>query len=216
MVRIKAALAAFMLTAAAAQSLGLAAESSPAAAAELKQYLAGLKSFEADFVQTLHDSRGQEREQAKGRLYLEKPGRFRWEYREPAEQLIVSDGRNVWLHDVELEQVTVKPFDASLSMTPASLLAGEASVADSFSIRAAAASSGLKWFELVPKSQDTDFVRVRLGFARGELATLELEDKLQQRTSIAFSAVKRNPRLRKTLFAFAPPAGVDVIGTPVR
>lgn len=213
---IKAAFAAFVMTAAAAQCLALTADSSPAAAAELKQYLAGLKSFEADFVQTLHDSRGQEREQAKGRLYLEKPGRFRWEYLEPAEQLIVSDGRNVWMHDVELEQVTVRPFDASLSMTPASLLAGEANVDDSFSIQAGTTVKGVKWFELAPKRPDTDFVHVRLGFARGELAAMELEDKLQQRTSIAFSAVKRNPRLQKTLFAFAPPKGVDVIGTPAR
>lgn len=216
MYRIKAALAAFVFTATAAQCFALTTETSPAAAAELKQYLAGLKSFEADFVQTLRDSRGQEREQAKGRLYLEKPGRFRWEYREPAEQLIVSDGRNVWLYDVELEQVTVKALDASLSMTPASLLAGGASVEDNFTIQAASTSNGLKWFELVPKRQDTDFVRVKLGFGQGELAAMELEDKLQQRTSIAFSAVKRNPRLQRKLFVFAPPAGVDVIGAPQR
>lgn len=216
MYRIKTAFAALAFAALAAPCLALTTEASPAAAAELQQYLAGLRSFEADFVQTLRDSRGQEREQAKGRLYLEKPGRFRWEYREPAEQLIVSDGRNVWLHDVELEQVTVKPFDASLSMTPASLLAGDASVEDNFTIRAATSAQGVKWFELAPKRQDTDFVQVRLGFVRGELTSMELEDKLQQRTSIAFSAVKRNPRLQPALFAFAPPKGVDVIGTPLR
>jgi outer membrane lipoprotein carrier protein len=212
---IKAAFAAILLTACAAECLALTTDNSPAAAAELERYLAGIKSFEADFVQTLRDSRGQQRDEARGRLYLEKPGRFRWEYREPSEQLIVSDGRNVWLHDVELEQVTVKPFDASLSLTPASLLAGQASVQDSFSIQAGSSVNGVKWFDLVPKRQDTDFVRVRLGFKRGELAGMELEDKLQQRTAIEFSAVKRNPRLQRKLFAFAPPAGVDVIGKPV-
>lgn len=211
---IKAAFAALVLFAAAAHSFAGAADSS--AAEELQRYLAGLTSFEAEFRQTLRDSHGQDREQAKGRLYLEKPGRFRWEYREPNEQLIVSDGRNVWLYDVELEQATVKPFDASLAATPASLLAGEASVAESFTIKAAPAPDGLRWFELAPKRQDTDFVRIKLAFGRGELKAMELEDKLQQRTLIEFSAVKRNPRLQNTLFAFTPPAGVDVIGTPRR
>ena len=190
--------------------------SNAASAAELERYLAGLKSFEAQFRQTLHDSRGRVTEQADGRLYLEKPGRFRWEYREPNEQLIVSDGKNLWLFDVELEQVTVKPLDASLAMTPALLLAGQASVGESFTIEAAPAAGGMKWFALTPRRQDTDFTRLRLGFAGKDLRAMELEDKLQQRTLIVFSAVKRNPRLGSTLFAFVPPQGVDVIGTPQR
>jgi outer membrane lipoprotein carrier protein len=186
------------------------------ASGELQGYLSGLKSFEAQFRQTLRDSRARVTQEVSGRLYLQKPGRFRWEYQVPDEQLIVSDGRNLWLYDVELEQVTVKALDASIATTPALLLAGEASVDESFSVTRVPGAEGTSWFELVPKRQDTDFVRVRLAFARGELKAMELEDKLQQRTLLEFSAVKRNPRLRDALFAFSPPAGVDVIGTPKR
>ncbi len=193
-----------------------ASQPSGSAAAELGRYLDGLKSFEARFRQTLRGSRARSNEESTGRFYLEKPGLFRWEYAKPNEQVIVSDAANLWLYDVELEQVTVRPLDASLAATPASLLAGQTRVADGFTIEAAPTTDGLIWYVLTPKRVDTDFTRLRLGLGKGELRVMELEDKLQQRTTIEFSDVKRNPRLDPALFAFKPPAGVDVIGTPRR
>jgi outer membrane lipoprotein carrier protein len=182
----------------------------------LERYLQGLTSLQADFRQVSTVAGGDAAEKASGRLYLQKPGRFRWDYREPSGQLIVSDGTNVWLFDQELEQVTVKAIDQSLSTTPALLLAGKASVAESFDISSAGTREGTDWILLVPKRTDTDFLEFRLGFVRGELRAMELKDKLQQNTRIEFSDVKRNARLGAELFTFKPPAGVDVIGTARR
>jgi outer membrane lipoprotein carrier protein len=112
--------------------------------------------------------------------------------------------------------VTVKPIDESLATTPALLLAGKASVSESFTVSDAGAQAGIDWVRLVPKRADTDFTEFRLGFVRGELSAMELEDKLRQTTRIEFSDVKRNARLADRLFEFSPPAGVDVIGTPRR
>lgn len=179
----------------------------------VQRYLDGLAAFEADFRQQVRDSRGKVGEQASGRVYLKKPGRFRWEYRHPNEQLIVSDGRNLWLYDKDLEQVTVKSVDESLSSTPALLLAGQVSVTDSYVVKDAGRRDSLDWLELTPRRNDTDFVFVALGFERGSLRAMELQDKLGQHTRIDFSAVKRNPQLAEELFAFQPPAGVDVIGS---
>lgn len=179
----------------------------------LERYLQGLTSLRADFKQVSTVAGGDAVEKASGRLYLQKPGRFRWDYREPNEQLIVSDGVNVWLFDKELEQVTVKAIDESLATTPALLLAGKSSVAESFTISAAGARDDIDWILLVPKRTDTDFVEFRLGFTRGELRAMELKDKLQQTTRIEFSELQRNARLTSELFTFKPPAGVDVIGT---
>src|SRR5262245_35165479 len=182
--------------------------------ATLQRYLDGLASFEAVFHQQIADPRGKVTERASGRLYLQKPGRFRWEYQEPTEQLIVSDGRNLWLYDKDLEQATVKSVDESLADTPALLLAGKAGVADSFKVADTGVRDGVRWLELTPKRNDTDFVRLTLGFAGESLKVMELEDKLAQHTRIEFDTVKRNPRLSAKLFAFQPPAGADVIGTP--
>jgi chaperone LolA len=152
--------------------------------------------------------------EASGRLYLQKPGRFRWDYLKPDAQVIVSDGRNLWLYDQDLEQVTVKSVDESLSSTPALLLAGKSGVADSFTVTDAGTRGGLHWLRLVPKKGDTDFAELALGFSQDTLRVMELNDKLGQRTHIEFDDVKRNPRLEQSLFAFQPPDGVDVIGTP--
>jgi outer membrane lipoprotein carrier protein len=185
-------------------------------AAFLERYLQGLTSLRAHFTQVSSVAGGDTVEKASGRLYLQKPGRFRWDYREPNEQLIVSDGSNVWLFDKELEQVTVKPIDESLATTPALLLAGKSSVAESFTISGAGSRDGIDWILLAPKRADTDFVEFRLGFAGGELRAMELKDKLQQATRIEFSDVQRNARLASDLFTFKPPVGVDVIGTAGR
>lgn len=187
-----------------------------ASAQFLERYLQGLTSLRADFRQVSTVAGGDAVEKASGRMYLQKPGRFRWDYREPNEQLIVSDGVNVWLFDQELEQVTVKPIDESLATTPALLLAGKSSVSESFDISDGGSRDGIDWIALAPKRPDTDFVEFRLGFAGGELRAMELKDKLQQTTRIDFSDVERNARLAGDLFTFKPPAGVDVIGTPRR
>jgi outer membrane lipoprotein carrier protein len=185
-------------------------------ARNLERYLAGLTSLQAGFRQVSTVAGGDRAEEASGRLYLQKPGRFRWDYLEPSAQVIVSDGVNLWLYDEELEQVTVKPIDESLATTPALLLAGKASVSESFEISDAGTKAGTAWVRLVPKRADTDFIEFRLGFVRGELSAMELEDKLRQTTRIEFSAVQRNTQLMGSLFEFTPPAGVDVIGTPRR
>jgi len=180
----------------------------------LQNYLAGFTSFQADFHQRSSNAAGDRTQESSGTLYLQKPGRFRWDYKEPDHQLIVSDGAKIWLYDVDLEQVTVKTVDDSLSTTPALLLAGKSSITDSFDVTRIGSREGIDWLQLVPRRNDTDFVELRLGFGAGELKLMELKDKLQQSTRIEFSSIRRNPRLAGDLFTFVPPPGVDVIGAP--
>jgi outer membrane lipoprotein carrier protein len=153
-------------------------------------------------------------EHASGTLYLEKPNRFRWDYETGVKQLIVADGRKLWLYDQELDQVTVRALGQSLAGTPAMLLAGTGRVQDSFRISDLGSYEGYDWVRLLPKTPDTDFREIRLGFAGRELARMTLKDKLGQSTELAFQGLERNPRLDPALFRFVPPPGVDVIGHP--
>jgi outer membrane lipoprotein carrier protein len=182
------------------------------AAVKVERYLADLSSWSADFAQTLTDSSGKTLRTASGHLYLQRPGRFRWDYQKPAEQLIVADGRKLWFYDKDLQQANVRDMDASLANTPAALLTGGAALGSQFDISALPPADGLEWFQLVPKHADTDFIGVRVGFAKGELVRMLLADKLNQVTALAFSAAHRNATLSPDLFSFTPPAGVDVIG----
>ncbi|MDP9065242.1 MAG: outer membrane lipoprotein chaperone LolA [Pseudomonadota bacterium] len=194
-------------------AFGADAAAGPATpAAEVDKYLSGLATWSADFTQTIDDSSGKVLRKAAGKLYLQRPGKFRWDYREPSEQLVLADGRHLWFYDKDLAQANVRDMDNTLASTPASLLSGVGSVAGQFDIKALPPSGGLQWFQLVPKRSDTDFQLVRIGFDKGELASMFLADKLGQVTQLTFTHPSRNAQFAADLFSFTPPPGVDVIG----
>lgn len=183
------------------------------AAERVDRYLSGLQSLRGSFRQEIVDATGQVREVAEGTLALQKPGRFRWDYRSPSPQLLVSDGRTIWLYDEELEQVTVRKAGDTLTATPASLLSGRDKASDRFTVVPGESREGLEWFTLTPRIEDTDFREVRLGFSGDALLRMELEDRLGQTTRIAFSDLQPNVKLPPDLFSFDPPPGVDVVGS---
>ena len=182
------------------------------AAATVESRLAGLATWSADFTQTIDDGHGKVLRSAAGKLYLQRPGKFRWDYSEPSEQLVLADGKQIWFYDKDLSQANVRDMDATLASTPASLLSGNGAVSSQFDIKALPPSAGLEWFQLVPKKSDTDFQLVRIGFEKGELASMFLADKLGQVTQLTFTHTSRNAKFADDLFTFTPPAGVDVIG----
>jgi outer membrane lipoprotein carrier protein len=191
----------------------LAAHASDAVA-RVEAYLSKLQTLSADFVQIVQDRRGQVTDRATGTLSLQRPDRFRWDYREPHEQVIVADGRQVWLYDPDLEQVTVRTLEQGLGSTPAMLLSGTGKVGDAFTAGPVERSRDWTWCRLVPKQHGSDFERVSLAFdAKNELAAMELVDKLGQTTLIEFRQLRRGARLDEGLFRFVPPPGADVIGT---
>jgi outer membrane lipoprotein carrier protein len=181
-------------------------------AATDERYLSNLTTWSADFDQTIDDESGKTLRTASGHLYLQRPGKFRWDYQKPAEQLVLADGKKLWFYDKDLQQANVRDMNAALANTPATLLAGGAPLSSQFEIRALPATEGLEWFQLIPKHADSDFQAVRIAFAKGELARMLLADKLNQVTSLKFSATHRNVALPADQFSFTPPPGVDVIG----
>jgi outer membrane lipoprotein carrier protein len=181
-------------------------------ATEVEGYLNGLATWSADFTQTIDDGHGKIMRTAAGKLYLQKPGRFRWDYSQPSEQLILADGKQIWFYDKDLGQANVRDMDASLANTPAVLLSGNSSVSSQFDVTSLPPSDGLEWYQLIPKRTDSDFQLVRIGFRKGELASMFLADKLNQITQLTFSNSQRNAKFSPGLFSFVPPAGVDVIG----
>jgi outer membrane lipoprotein carrier protein len=221
MLRLNAAAAALVLglsgplasmVAGAATPAAAAMPAANSAAATVENRLAGLATWSADFTQTIDDGHGKVLRSAAGKLYLQRPGKFRWDYSEPSEQLVLADGKKIWFYDKDLSQANVRDMDATLASTPASLLSGGGAVSSQFDIKSLPASGGLEWFQLIPKQSDTDFQLVRIGFDKGELASMFLADKLGQITQLTFTHASRNAKFADDLFSFTPPPGVDVIG----
>lgn len=178
----------------------------------LNRFLSGLRTLESEFHQTLYDENLKKLEEARGLLYLERPGRFRWDYRQPNAQLIVGDGEKMWLYDRELAQVTVHKIDDSLDSTPAMILSSNEPVDKNFEVSNLADENGLIWVGLKPRQKDAGFAYIRIGFADGTLRIMELTDNFGQLTHLEFSNLIRNQPVIADAFRFSPPAGVDVIG----
>lgn len=179
---------------------------------KLDEFMGDLQSLRADFRQLLRDGQGRTIEESTGTLVIHRPNRFRWDYVQPHEQIIVADGKRLWLYDVDLEQVTVRPLAASLAGTPANLLAGTDDLRSTFKIDRVETRKDATVLTLTPKRPDTDFKKVRIRFVGKQLQGMELADKLGQSTLLEFSNVQRNGNVDDARFVFVPPAGVDVIG----
>ncbi|MEQ1837031.1 MAG: outer membrane lipoprotein chaperone LolA [Candidatus Nitrotoga sp.] len=180
---------------------------------KLKTFIASTHSAQAEFTQEVQDKKGKRIQSASGSMQFVRPGKFRWEYRKPYEQVIVGDGVKFWLHDVELNQVTVKKMDAALGSSPAALLSGSNEIERGFVLKDTGARDDLDWLQALPHTQDTGFEKILMAFnAQAELAVMELHDALGNKTVLKFSKLKRNPKLSPQLFKFVPPKGADVLG----
>jgi chaperone LolA len=195
----------------------LAAASFDAAAGAIEQlegFIQGTRAARANFSQTVTDEQGKTIQKSSGTLEFSRPGKFRWEYRQPVEQVIVADGERVWIYDKDLEQVTTRKQDKALGSSPAALLAGADEIEQFFSLDAQGKKNKkdkLEWLQAKPYDQDSMFERVRMGFANNTLEVMELYDHFGQKTVIRFSRLERTPKFAPNTFSFTPPKGVDVV-----
>ena len=189
------------------------ATAAPAATpSPVQRYFLDLNSLRADFIQRVYDKRGRVVQSSSGRMLMQKPGKFRWDYQTPAEQVIVADGERLWAYDVDLAQVTVRKLDQALSSTPLALLSGAAPIEETFTVGGVRRQDGLDWYELTPKQPQPEFRLLRVAFKGDALVSLELEDSFGQRTRLDFQKLERNPAFDPALLKFTPPPGVDVVG----
>lgn len=177
----------------------------------LKSFLGQTKSVKARFAQMVLDRNLKPLQQAQGVMQFSRPGKFRWDYVKPYEQTIVGDGTRLWIYDKDLNQVTVRKLDRALGASPAALLAGSNDLERDFTLSDSGSKDGLDWLDAVPKSRDTAFERVRMGFGKSGLAAMELRDQFGQITVITFADIERNPPIAAEVFRFTPPKGADVI-----
>ena len=178
----------------------------------LDRFLTETQTMSANFKQTLRASDGKLLQESTGVFYLQRPGKFRWNYTQPYPQEIVSDGEQVWVYDVDLEQVTVQRQGASQNNTPMALLQNKQKLEDAFEIHERGTESSLHRIELLNKKDDVDFDRIMLGLDAQGLRFLRLHDQFEQTTDIFFTELQSNPELDAEIFQFTPPEGVDVFG----
>lgn len=179
--------------------------------ASLSDFFNNTNAMRANFSQVVTDTQGRKIQEVQGSMQLQRPNKFRWDYSKPYEQQIISDGKQVFLYDTDLQQVTIRELSKALGSSPAALLAGGDAVEKSFTIKNAVRKDGLTWVLALPKDKESGFERVLLGFNGENLRKMELHDSFNHITLITFDAVERNPILQTSAFLFTPPKGADVV-----
>ncbi len=168
-------------------------------------------TFEARFEQKVLDESMVEIDEGQGRVWVQRPGLFRWDYAPPDAQEIVGDGENVWIYDLELEQITVRNQFQTLGKSPALLLAGSGNLEENYRIEEIGTQGRYDWVNLIPKTENSGFQEVHIGFEDNRLRLMEMKDNLGQTTRIVFVDLKENSDILPATFHFIPPEGVDII-----
>src|SRR6185436_10124327 len=177
-----------------------------------KSFLQTTQSARASFTQVVRDRDGRVVQESKGSFVFLRPGRFRWTYAKPVDQVIVGDGQRVWIHDRDLNQVTVRRMSQALGSTPAALLAGASDTDKAFELSEAGTRDKLEWLEAKPRDPEAGFDRIRMGFSATGIEAMELVDNFGQTTRLRFVNLQRNPKTDAADFRFEPPKGADVLG----
>jgi len=185
---------------------------SQAFAAPHERFMRGLDAFDASFEQTVRDESGRILETTTGTVALSKPNLFRWHYEAPYEQIIVADGRKVWIFEPDLEQVTVRDQSEAQAQSPLALLTDPEALTETYDIEIQPSDGAIEISRLLPKVGEGELEFVELGFEQGVLMSLTIKDGFGQQTEVLFSEQCRNKKLAPELFRFVPPAGVDVVG----
>jgi outer membrane lipoprotein carrier protein len=171
-----------------------------------------LHTLQAGFHQEVIDSEGELQQVSDGRVWIMRPGKFRWDYATPYQQQIVADGERLWSYDPDLAQVTVQPLASLLGATPAMLLSGTEPLDQVFRLEALPAPAGELRVQLTPKSDDSNITGVQLDFVDQRLTRLVAQDSFGNTTSFEFTDLQRNVTLDDSLFRFVPPPGTDIVG----
>lgn len=193
--------------------LFLAGTADTAAAGDLvAEYFSQLDTFQSSFSQTVTDSNGELVQDAQGRVWIQRPGRFRWDYETPYRQLIVADGERLWTYDEDLQQATVEQVDEVLSSTPAMLLSGFRPLQEVMRWSRTGERDGKTWYRLDPKQEDTAVEEVHIAFDAGQLAIIEVRDGFGNHTRMRFSDITRNQPIDPGRFRIQLPPDTDIIG----
>ena len=178
---------------------------------QLRAFLTQTSSARGEFVQRVAARSGSAQPISSGRFAFQRPGKFRWTYEKPYEQVIVADGTRLLLYDRDLNQVTIRKLGAALPSSPASILFGSNEFEKEFEVADIGARDGLEWVRAKPRAKDSTFELIEIGFRDGLPQAMRLADNFGQVTQLIFSKLERNPKLDAEAFRFEPPKGADVL-----
>lgn len=179
---------------------------------ELERFAGELDSFNARFTQTVKSQDGRVQDHTQGEVWLQSPDRLRWQYTGEFPEIIVADGKNIWVYDESLQQVTVKPQSEQATDSPLMILADVGQIDRQFQVTELGDFEDMLLLELKSLQPESEFERILLGLDASGIRMMTMEDAFGQRTEVYFENLLINPSIDAGLFLFTPPEGSDVVG----
>jgi len=177
---------------------------------QLRQFLTSTGQAHGAFIQTVTGKDSGKAKESAGLFAFARPGKFRWSYEKPYQQLLVSDGHKLWSYDPDLNQVTIGVVGKALGASPAALLAGE-SLDDNFVLADGGSRDGIEFVEAVPKAKEGGFERLRIGMRANLPVRMEIVDNFGQTSTLVLSQFETRGALPAGTFRFVPPKGADIV-----
>lgn len=175
------------------------------------------RTLTGNFTQIAYLKQHNRQNISKGKVYLKKPGRMRWEYKEPEEQVVVSDGKTLWFYLPLGGQATKSNLgEAIVPDSPYNFLMGKGKIKQLFEISAVTPEWGdakLRYLSLVPKRGEANMAKIIIGVDRKTFQVEETNiiDYFGNSTRVIMSEVDRGGDIPNTMFNFVPPKDVEVI-----
>lgn len=179
------------------------------AISQLKAFVLNTKAAQGSFDQK--PAEGEPGEASRGKFVFARPGKFRWEVIAPYPQLLVADGKEVFFHDPDLNQVTVRPMQGALGATPAAILFGTGELDENFVMAELPMVDGVNWLQATPKVKEAGFEQIRIGFKDNVPVAMIVLDAFNRTTQFVFANIVSNPVLAADTFVFTIPKGADVV-----
>ena len=181
---------------------------------QLRDFIQHVQSAEGQFTQRTVDAQGQQRPAQTGDFSFKRPGKFKWHVTQPYEQLVIADGQTLLQYDPDLNQLSKRGMDQAIGASPAAILFGTGQLDEKFELTDLPRAEGVDWLRAKPKSAESGFDYVDIGFADAKPVYLVVLDGFGQQTRIELAQLKTNLALDLTTFQFTPPADVDVVTLP--
>ena len=171
-------------------------------------------TFEANFIQESYIRMMNQTQSVEGKVKIKKPGKMRWVYRAPEEQVLISDENTLWLYIPEEEQATKIPVESIYSSnTPALFLAGQGKLTQAFNVESVNQEKKKIIVTLIPKTAQQSLARLVL-FAdkkNYQITGSTVYDKLGNKTTIRFNQIRINKKISEEQFQLNTPPNVEIL-----
>ena len=178
-------------------------------ASNFLEFLSEKNYFSADFIQTTF--KDDKERKILGDIKANRRGMFKITYQEPLNEIISSNGYQLYRLDLEIEQLDITEIDATFSESPIGIFSSnKEELGDIFTVPECLTDQEIVTCVLEPKSNESFLKRASIELIEDKLSSLTYIDSFEQEITLNFTLVSWD-RISDKAFMLEIPEGIDVV-----